>query len=128
GDPRAAGDHYTISTDERSVIATAPWALLAHGRRLFSADDLAQSFHPNVTPASMASIFNRVNPFPQPKVPRWDPVELNALDGWEMNDQALIENDGSQMVACFEIAVNGREVDSWCQPFCCKRHKTTSSH
>ncbi|MGJ8596990.1 MAG: hypothetical protein ACSHW3_14065 [Sulfitobacter sp.] len=62
----------------------------------------------------MASIFNRVNPFPQPKVPRWDPVELNALDGWEMNDQALIENDGCQMVACFEIAVNGREVDSWC--------------
>ena len=109
-------DDFRVNTDARSVIATAPWALLSEGGPLFSAPVLAQSYRSRVA-NEIGQLALRTAPFGQRHLARWQPVPLDGLAGWTMTDRALCDGEGRDAVACFEISVNGREVDHWCQPF-----------
>ncbi|MFD0982837.1 NDP-hexose 2,3-dehydratase family protein, partial [Tropicimonas aquimaris] len=58
-------EDYSVNTDARSVIATAPWALLAEGGLLFSAPVLAASYGQAVQPKEIDALLDRIAPIPQ---------------------------------------------------------------
>lgn len=111
---------YTVNTDARSVIATAPWALLADGKPLFAAPVLAASYRQHKTVAAKARVVRlaeKLVPRPWSKKVLWEPVPLNRLDGYSLTDHGLRDQTGQGVLACYAIHVKGREIDTWCQPF-----------
>lgn len=110
-------DDYRINTDARSVIATAPWAILANHSPLFRSPVLTRSYRAAQNPLGRAALIAPIGDVPQSKVPQWEATPLDALDGWSMFETALCDPSGQKVVGCYEISVNGREVDTWCQPF-----------
>jgi oxidase EvaA len=107
-------DDYMINTDARSVIATAPWSILSPQSPLFTAPSLALSYFEKGGVRSLGLLVRRLEIGTSP---RWTPVALGALDGWDLTDDALCDHRGHKVVGCYEVSVKGREVDNWCQPF-----------
>ena len=110
-------DDYRVNTDARSVIASAPWALLADDGPLFSAFVLTQSYKQLPKRRALQAYLDRLDPASHARVPRWQSLALDELNGWTMTEQSLTDERGREQVACFDIHVQGREVDRWCQPF-----------
>lgn len=110
-------DDYGLNSDARSVIVTAPWALLADGRALFSADVLAASYGRAIAAAAFQDLRKRIRPTGPAMTPRWLELDPLDLDGWHQTETDLHDEAGRAAVSCFEVDVLGREVRTWCQPF-----------
>jgi len=112
------GDAHLVNTDARSVIATAPWALLANGDRLFKATALqrsyASSFHDHALPR--ADKYNALTA-------DWQFLDVNDMPGWRCTEDGIFSPDGEKEIGFHHISVNGREVSSWCQPLMHDRQK-----
>lgn len=109
-------DDYAINTDARSVISTAPWALLSSGKPLFSAPVLAKSYH-HPRPAVSEQLQKKIGPVGYQHIAQWQNVLLDDLKNHTLTDLSLCDDQGNEVVTCFDISVKGREVDNWCQPF-----------
>lgn len=109
-------DHdFTVNTDARSVIATAPWALLADGGPLFRAAALARSHASGL--GQMRSLLAAIAPAGSKPGISWHRVPLDDLPGHALSADALRCAEGTEAVACFDCAARDREVSRWCQPF-----------
>ncbi|SLN56150.1 NDP-hexose 2,3-dehydratase [Pseudoruegeria aquimaris] len=108
--------NHLVNTDARSVIATAPWALLADGGPLFSADVLRASYELE-KPWEAEQLKPLVSPLGPLRAPNWRRVPLTGLEGWQMRDGALRDPAGQEAVACYDVELAGREVGHWQQPF-----------
>ena len=110
---RFLGRSSSVNTDARSVIASGPWWAIASGRPLFRSAALMKSY---------GSPVQRIRlPEPQGIVRgqiAWERLPLEALPGHSWTDEGLMGPDG-WLVTLHDIAVNGREVESWCQPLLC---------
>jgi len=106
------GLSHRVNTDARSVIATAPWALLCDSRLLFGARVLTRSYSGAVErrfAARKGMLKNR-------RVD-WSLVGLDRLPGWTLNEYGLADPEGRESVVCYRVRVQGREVGAWAQPF-----------
>ncbi len=108
-------ENYRVNTDARSVIATAPWALLSDGGPLFQAPVLARSYQRR--PLALDVLKRLLALVWHTRVPWWNFVPFEEMEGWQMTETALCNPEGHATVACFAVEVQGREVDCWCQPF-----------
>lgn len=108
---RLLGRSHLVNTDARSVIASAPWALLAGGGPLFRAGCLARSYR--IAAPGPARLLNHAGPA---RWPRWRLVGLPELPGWRPGDSRLVTHAGTG-VALHAVAARDREVPRWCQPF-----------
>lgn len=107
----------TVNTDARSVIASAPWALLSDGKPLFSAESLARSYARPCPDIEFDRVVSRLAPQLPDRTTRWHTVPLEALTHHRMTPDALLDAQGDEIVSSRSITVEGREVAAWCQPF-----------
>ena len=110
---------YAVNTDARSVIATAPWALLCGNGPLFDAPVLTASYRRlarDVIKSQADQMVARARPVGARPENRWSNVPLQDLSGYEMTPTHLIGPDGAPCVGFYGINVEGREVAHWCQP------------
>ncbi|CUK14158.1 NDP-hexose 2,3-dehydratase [Shimia thalassica] len=110
----ALGQDYFTNTDARSVVSTAPWALLASNAPLFKAPALAKSYATKHN-RKLQILDQLLHPKPRKTKLFWERATLDAYrdrDGFTLKDAT-----GKDVVACYETNVNHREVPNWCQPF-----------
>jgi oxidase EvaA len=108
------GRSYTVNTDARSVIATSPWALLADGGTLFTAEPLVRSYRGSGQ--LVDSLLQRVAGTGPPRS-WWSWAPLDARSGFRLGRGAIYDADDREVVVFREVTTADREVSQWCQPF-----------
>lgn len=120
------GHDLIVNTDARSVIATAPWALLSDGGAMFRSATLAQSYLRQIPVHEFDRILRRIAPQHAKNTNRWQQKDLTQLTSHHWSRDGLTDAAGDPVAGYFDVSVTGREVDRWCQPFLMQR--THSAH
>lgn len=107
---------YAVNTDARSVIASAPWALLCEGRTLFRSPALMRSYRRHDSSGVIRQIVDRAATDTRLQI-AWEFEPLEAHPGWNSGAQCLAGSDGAGRLGSFAVSVKGREVGHWMQPF-----------
>jgi dTDP-4-dehydro-6-deoxy-alpha-D-glucopyranose 2,3-dehydratase len=106
---------FTVNTDARSVVASAPWRLLAEGGRPFASSRrtsgfvvrLAASYEAN---PDVAGVLRDLQERRARTRRLLTEVPLDETPGWD-----VAGTDGSR-IAFVDVSVDDREVRNWCQP------------
>lgn len=112
---------YAVGTEARSVIASAPWTLIADGTP-FSRWHEARGFRGTlvVSHEADADVSSLVTELEQARASASagaHEIPLDDLRGWKVDDRGIHpERPGSVSVRYVWVAARDREVGQWCQP------------
>jgi oxidase EvaA len=120
------GEDFLVNTDARSVLATAPWALLADGREPFARGAalggfpalLARSYAVRDDGAehTVAALLSRLAEARHATAATVVRVPLAELEGWTVDMHGVRCEGAPHYVGHFRVRAADREVASWDQP------------
>jgi oxidase EvaA len=120
------GDDFLVNTDARSVLASAPWALLANGGEPFARGVALGGFpallaHSYAAPADGAEhpvpdLLARLAEARRATASTVLRVPLADLEGWTVDTQGVRCEGAPHYVGHFRVQAADREVASWDQP------------
>ncbi len=110
---------YCLNTDARSVIASAPWALLGadifQGRTHDSPwrQALCQSY---AAPVIAKDIEQQLASWRQSLEIETQQTALLSLPNWQKNSHAFVNPNARFSIEAYAVTAPDREVPHWCQP------------
>jgi len=110
------GRSLCVNTDARSVIASSEWGLLSPNARLFRSPEMQRSYGPPVVSGGeFEFLMDRIRPLPLHQGSIWTEISFADIEDGTLNEHAFVQNGDA--LRCYSVSVNGREVETWSQPF-----------